>query len=125
MMYAFPLVLAAADDTGFAILSLIVGIFALILAVAWLIFPFIVISKCNEMIKLLQGISSRSDAAAMASDKASNDLTENISATRRDLRNVAAEIGQMHETENEISKAMQWMVDNWPSGSERGDLAGD
>ncbi len=66
------------------------GLFGIILAFCWLIFPFIVISKCNEILKLLRRIDKRgADDSALASQQ----------------------LAQIHDALAETNKALQWMVD--------------
>jgi hypothetical protein len=48
--------IAAAEEYG--ILPALLALGAIIIAIFWIIFPFIVISKCNEMIRELKKISS-------------------------------------------------------------------
>ena len=62
-------------------IGLIAGLLVLVLAIMWLIFPVLVLSKFNELLKVQREIR-----AALLS----------ASAAR-----------------SEITKALQWMVNNW------------
>src|SRR5436309_191488 len=61
--------------------SLVIGLLILALAVCWIVFPLIVISKFNELLKLQREI-----------------LVALLSA---------------NAARAEMTKALQWMVDNW------------
>ena len=91
--------LASGEATG-ALVMLFLGVVGLIIAVSWIVFPFIVISKCNEMIKLLSRIDSRPELA------------------RSDVESIKAPLTSLREAGSEICKGLQWMIDNW---SERRD----
>ena len=67
------------EFSGF--IGLIVGLLVFVLAIMWLIFPVLVLSKFNELLKIQREIR-----AALLS----------ASAAR-----------------SEITKALQWMVNNW------------
>ncbi len=110
------LFLAIDDSTaGFAgagIVVLLIGVVGLIIAIAWIVFPFIVVSKCNEMIKLLTRIESLSKSAILQHPDEENSRTGN--KTGKELLSGVAGI---REAGNEISKALQWMIDNWKVGA--------
>jgi hypothetical protein len=95
---SFLLVLAAnaGDATGAAfggLFAAVIGIFLLLLTAAWIAFPFIVISKANEILKLLRAI----DANAAGNARIGNGVHQEIAKIREDT-----------------TKTLQWMVDNWP-----------
>ena len=57
--------LAASENAGegaLAIIYLIIVVIAASLAIAWIIFPFIVISKFNELLKVARELATRAMA---------------------------------------------------------------
>ncbi len=49
------------SELGGGIIGLVIGLALLILAVCWICLPFIIISKCNDMITLLREIARPDD----------------------------------------------------------------
>jgi hypothetical protein len=92
--------LAASENAaGLAIIYLIIFVVAVCLAIAWIIFPFIVISKFNELLKVARGLADDFDDA------------------RKRLNAVAEKIESCHRALNETNRALQWIVDE--KGKER------
>lgn len=79
----------------------VVFVLLLILAVVWLIFPFIVIRKCNAMITLLQRIDSRPEFPI----KTSVEWYQETVRARQLLE-------KLHHDLAETNKALQWMIDD-------------
>jgi hypothetical protein len=68
--------------------SMIIALAVVAVAVCWIAFPLIVISKFNELLKVDREIM---DAQ----------------------RQIAKELQFVNGSQREIVKALQWMVDNW------------
>jgi predicted PurR-regulated permease PerM len=76
------------NHTGAVIVLLFLVAVAFIIAICWLVFPFIVISKCNELVREAKSVG---------------DIASDILAEQRRANEMAAE----------RNKAMQWEIDNW------------
>jgi hypothetical protein len=87
--------IAATGDSLPASFGVLVGLLVLVLAVAWAIFPFIVISKFNELLKVQR---------------------ETLKEVRDLATQLARNAANPSATEFDKVKALQWMVDNWPNG---------
>ena len=89
--------LAAFENAGAgagAVIFFIIGLVALVLTIAWIVFPFIVISKFNELLKVAK--------------KLANDLDD----ARKQLKTVADNLRSCHSALNESNRALQWIVDH-------------
>lgn len=96
----------AADASVFAggLIGVVVFVIGIALAIAWLIFPFIVISKCNEMISILRRIDERPEISP----------TE-LQTAIDELRIAREALEKISEARNETNAALQWMVNFWPT----------
>ena len=74
---------------GLGIGSLIVGFLMLFVSIVWIIFPFMVNAKFNEL------------------------LTVQRHATT-EIQRLIAQVAALQQTHADTIKALQWMVDNWP-----------
>ena len=84
--------IAAGEFGGF--IGLIAGLLVLALAVMWLIFPVLVVSKFNELLKIDREIVN-------------------------DQREIRAALYSANAAQSEIAKALQWMVNNWKQESSK------
>jgi hypothetical protein len=101
----FPLLttLGAASDYSYfpaGILGLIIGFFLLALTVAWALFPFLVLSKFNELLKV-----QRETLVVL------RNLDKNLAT---DAANGNAALTESIKLRADVTKTLQWMVDNWP-----------
>ena len=76
-----------------AIIYLIIVVIAVFLGVAWIVFPFIVISKFNELLKVAR------------------ELANDFHDARKRLKAVAENLEACHRALNETNRALQWIVD--------------
>jgi hypothetical protein len=83
----------ATTGGALAIISLIIVVIAAALIIAWIIFPFIVISKFNELLKVARELANDFDDA------------------RKRLKTVAENLEACHRALNESNRALQWIVD--------------
>ena len=86
--------IAATGSEFGGFIGLIVGLLVLALAVMWLIFPVLVLSKFNELLKIDREIM-------------------------KDQREVRAALLSANAAQSEIAKALQWMVNNWKQESSK------
>jgi hypothetical protein len=115
-----PLLLVEVNEVSQWIVPVVLAIGVLIFAAMWLIFPFIVISKCNEILRALRRLDAQSDETGRAVVAENKKIGEHAAAIRSHFEKLNAHVDQMHETENELSKGMQWMIDNWPDRQQSG-----
>ena len=88
--------LAATENSSqgaLTVIYLIIVVIVASLAIAWIIFPFIVISKFNELLKVARELANDFDDAR----NRLKTVAENLEACRRAL--------------NESNRALQWIVD--------------
>jgi uncharacterized protein YoxC len=82
------------------------GIVVLIIAIAWIIFPFMVVARCNKMIALLRAASTNIELQHYDARKLSGELPVQLAQ----LADILRKTKTAHE---ETNKALQWIVDNW------------
>jgi hypothetical protein len=79
---------AGSESVGGSLFILIIGVLGLVLAITWLIFPFLVLSRFDELLKIDREIM-------------------------KDQREIRAALLSANTAQSEIAKAIQWMVNNW------------
>ena len=83
--------MASSDsDAVTGLFSGVFGLFLLVLSIAWLILPFIIISKFNELLRVQRHATLQ-------------------------IQDVAARLAALNQSALERVKALQWMLDNWPA----------
>jgi hypothetical protein len=90
-MRFLPLFIASSDtDATAGLFGGILGLFVFVLSIFWLILPFIIISKFNELLKVQRHATLQ-------------------------IQDVAARLTAIDQSALERMKALQWMLDNWPA----------
>jgi uncharacterized membrane protein len=89
-MKFLPLLIASNGTDVGGFFGGIFGLFILVLSIFWLILPFIVISKFNELLKVQRHATVQ-------------------------IQDVASKVATLNRSALERMKALQWMLDNWPA----------
>jgi hypothetical protein len=90
-MRFLPLLIASSDSEAVAgLFGGVFGLFVFVLSIFWLILPFIIISKFNELLKVQRHATTQ-------------------------IQDIAAQLAALNQSALERMKALQWMLDNWPA----------
>ena len=90
-MRFLPLLSANDVEAAAGLFSGLFGFVVLVLSVFWLILPFIIISKFNELLRVQRHATIQ-------------------------IQDIAAKLATLNQSASERMKALQWMLDNWPPG---------
>jgi hypothetical protein len=88
------MIAATGSESVGGFFMLIIGLLVFVLAILWISFPIIVLSKFNELLKIDREIM-------------------------KDQREIRAALLSANAAQSEIAKALQWMVNNWKQESSK------